>query len=78
MTRRELIDMFNSRHPGTVHLIKQFAWGHLPSDLQRISAPSGNLAVEMVRGLPDGPELSAGLRHLLEAKDCFVRAGIED
>ena len=27
--------------------------------------------------LPDGPEKSAGLRKLLEAKDCFVRSAIE-
>lgn len=27
----------------------------------------------MIRELPDGPELTAGLRKLLEAKDCFVR-----
>jgi hypothetical protein len=26
--------------------------------------------------LPDGPEKSAGMRKLLEAKDCFVRANI--
>ena len=27
--------------------------------------------------LPDGPEKSAGMRKLLEAKDCFVRcAGV--
>lgn len=25
----------------------------------------------------DGPELTAGLRKLLEAKDCLVRAAIE-
>lgn len=31
----------------------------------------------MVLALPDGPELTAGLRHLLEAKDAFVRAGLE-
>jgi hypothetical protein len=24
--------------------------------------------------LPDGPEKSAGLRKLLEAKECFIRA----
>jgi len=24
----------------------------------------------------DSPELTAGLRHLLEAKDCFVRASL--
>ena len=27
--------------------------------------------------LPDGPEKSAGLRKLLEAKDCFVRAALD-
>lgn len=27
--------------------------------------------------LPDGPELTAGLRKLLEAKDCFVRAAVD-
>ena len=26
--------------------------------------------------LPDGPEKSAGLRKLLEAKDCMVRAAL--
>jgi hypothetical protein len=30
----------------------------------------------MIDALPDDPELSAGLRHLLEAKDAFVRAAI--
>ena len=25
----------------------------------------------------DGPELTAGLRKLLEAKDCFVRAALD-
>lgn len=32
------------------------------------------LALKMDAELPDGPEKSAGLRKLLEAKDCFVRA----
>lgn len=27
--------------------------------------------------LPDGPEKTAGLRKLLEAKDCFVRAALD-
>lgn len=34
----------------------------------------GALADDMIASCPDGPELSAGLRKLLEAKDCFVRA----
>jgi hypothetical protein len=31
----------------------------------------------MVIALPDGPELTAGLRKLLEAKDCLVRAALD-
>lgn len=30
----------------------------------------------VINTLPDGPELTAGLRKLLEAKDCFVRAAL--
>mgnify|MGYP000284632616 CR=1 FL=1 len=46
----------------------------LPPHLAAISAPLAAVADEMVRALPDGPELSAGLRKLLEAKDAAVRA----
>jgi hypothetical protein len=35
-------------------------------------------AVEVVEKLEDGPELSAGLRKLLEAKDCLVRQRLLD
>jgi hypothetical protein len=65
------------RHPGTAHLVRYFAWSHLPVHLQAISAPIGLLALEMVDALPDGPELTAGLRKLVEAKDCFVRAALD-
>jgi hypothetical protein len=30
----------------------------------------------MENTLPDGPEKTTGLRKLLEAKDCFVRANL--
>lgn len=30
----------------------------------------------MINALPDGTELAVGLRKLLEAKDCFVRAAL--
>lgn len=65
------------RHPGTVHLMGLFAWSHLPENLQMVTRFSGMLAVEMVTTLSDGPELTTGLRKLLEAKDCFVRAALE-
>jgi len=34
------------------------------------------LALDMAQKL-DGAELTAGLRKLLEAEDCFVRAGLD-
>ncbi len=41
-----------------------------------MSKPIGDLAREMDESLPDGAEKSAGLRKLLEAKDCAVRAAL--
>jgi len=58
-------------------IMKYFAFKHLPPHLQEISISIGLLAHEMNDGLPSGPEKSAGLRKLLEAKDCFVRAGLK-
>jgi hypothetical protein len=56
--------------------IQYFSYAHLPEQLQRISKPIHDLAHLMEEELPDGPEKSAGMRKLLEAKDCFVRANI--
>lgn len=56
-------------------IIKYFSFSHLPKHLQHVSKSAHGLAIEMNK-LPDGPEKSAGLRKLLEAKDCFVRANI--
>jgi hypothetical protein len=55
-------------------IMKYFAYAHLPEKLQGVSKPIGDLAQAMDAELPDGPEKSAGLRKLLEAKDCLVRA----
>lgn len=65
------------RHPGTVALLRYFNYGHLPPHLAAVSAPVGELAGQMADLLPDGPELTAGLRKLLESKDCFVRAALD-
>ncbi|WP_155054596.1 hypothetical protein [Streptomyces blattellae] len=65
------------RHPGTTHLLRYFDYAHLPEHLQAVSKPCGDLVQQLVAALPDGPELSAGLRKLLEAKDCFVRAALD-
>lgn len=56
--------------------MKFFNYEHLPEKLQVVSQPIGDLAREMNEKLPDGAEKSAGLRKLLEAKDCLVRAAL--
>lgn len=58
-------------------IMKYFEYQHLPKKLQSVSKPVYDLAHEMNERLPDGPEKSAGLRKLLEAKDCFVRSYLE-
>jgi len=55
-------------------IMKYFEFAHLPEKLQAVSKPIGELAKQMDDSLPDGAEKSAGLRKLLEAKDCLVRA----
>lgn len=67
------------RHPGTQQLARWFNPNpNLPEGLPfEVADVIAVLAREMIHALPDGPELSAGLRKLLEAKDCFVRAAIE-
>ena len=57
--------------------IQFFSYEHLPENLQDVSKPVGELAKLMEEILPDGPEKSAGMRKLLEAKDCFVRSKLE-
>lgn len=57
-------------------IMKYFEYAHLPERLQAVSKPFGDMAAQMNDQLPDGPEKSAGLRKLLEAKDCMVRAAL--
>jgi hypothetical protein len=74
--REYCVSVWTGRHPSTAHFENLFAFDHLPAHLQLVSKWASMLAEEMVRKLPDGPELSAGLRKLLEAKDCFVRCAV--
>ena len=62
-------------HPSTEAILKFFDYDHLPPSLQEISEPFHRLAYLHASRL-EGPELSAGLRKLLEAKDCMVRAAL--
>lgn len=58
-------------------ILKYFAYAHLPAHLQSVSKAIGDLAESYNATLPDCAEKSAGMRKLLEAKDCFVRAALE-
>jgi hypothetical protein len=64
-------------HPAVASLLRYFEFGHLPPHLQEVSAGCHALAHDMAARLPSGPELTVGLRKLLEAKDCFVRAALD-
>lgn len=57
-------------------IMQYFEYAHLPPHLQAVSKPICELAKAMDDLLDDGPEKSAGLRKLLEAKDCLVRASL--
>ncbi len=64
------------RHPGVRHFAPLFAFGHLSGKPRAISTYFARTAQIMVDSLPDSPELTAGLRKLLESKDCMVRAAL--
>ena len=58
-------------------ILRYFEYAHLPEHLQALSQPMCQLAIEMAATLAtssDPAEVTVGLRKLLEAKDCFVRA----
>jgi hypothetical protein len=55
-------------------MLQFFKFDHLPTHLQEPSRSCAELATKIDQTLPEGPEKTAGLRKLLEAKDCFVRA----
>jgi hypothetical protein len=73
----DLMDV-SGRHPGVQAVVRYFTYDHLRAGpLRDTSQACAQLAEEMLSELPDGPELTAGLRKLLEAKDCFVRAALD-
>lgn len=57
----------------TEMILRYFEYAHLPPHLQDTSKPFCELA-HALASKTAGPETTAGLRKLLEAKDCFVRA----
>jgi hypothetical protein len=64
-------------HPATEAILKFFEYEHLPPQLQDVSRPFYDHA-HRIAGNPSlqGAEVTVGLRKLLEAKDCVVRAAL--
>ncbi len=55
-------------------ILRFFEYAHLPQHLQYPSRKVAQLAWDIAYHPTKSPaEIAAGLRHLLEAKDCFVR-----
>ena len=69
-----------SRHP-SVAGVARFVLDpnpNLPKPLYEIAVRASIFATEILDLIPaDSAELTAGLRKLLEAKDCFVRAALD-
>jgi hypothetical protein len=57
-------------------VLKHFRFEHLPENLRATSRHCCELAMSMANNLPEGPDLTCGLRDLLSAKDNFVRAAL--
>lgn len=71
--------MNQPRHASVEHLVRLLDPNlNLPAPLLEVSHRAADYRDQMLDVLADGPELSAGLRKLLEAKDCFVRQALLD
>lgn len=56
------------------HIMRFFAYKHLPEHLQKVSAPFCELASNLYDELPDNPQKLYCLHSLMDAKDRAVRA----
>ncbi len=65
------------RHPAVVTLAGYFDAGRFPDPFGPIAAELEHTARTMLEAIPDHPELTVGLRKLLEARECFMRAARE-
>lgn len=55
-------------------MLQFFEYSHLPEHLKVVSQPFNAMAHNIVNTCPANAERTAGLRKLLEAKDCIVRS----
>ena len=64
--------------PGVAAILQYFDYRHVALRFQEVNRPFVELAHYLVTTLPQTPELVAGLRKLLEARDCCVRIALVD
>lgn len=65
-----------SRHPSVEATVRFFEHEYLPEPLKLVAHKCSVLKDDMLDLIEDDPEFTVGLRKLLEAKDCFVRATV--
>ena len=65
-----------TNRPSVEAVTRFFEFEHLPEPLKTVSKLCSDLKDDILEKLEDDPELTVGLRKLLEAKDCFVRATV--
>lgn len=70
--------MNEHRHPSVVQITRFFEYNHFPEPLHTLAYQCASLKDIMLANIEDDPELVVGLRKLLEAKDCFVRAKVAE
>lgn len=64
-------------HPSICEKLQWFEHGHLPEHLAEVSEKFAELAHQLVGPLAlSGPQTTLALQHLIDAKDCAVRAAI--
>lgn len=67
-------DETKTYHPSIAGVLQFFTYEHLKEPLRSVSERFHALAHMIADELPANPELTVGLRKLLEAKDCAVRS----
>ena len=63
-------------HPNITEKLSFFEVAHLPEPLFSVANQCRITANEIVAMVDNHPQLTLGLQHLIEAKDCFVRAAV--
>jgi hypothetical protein len=70
-------DWIHSQRRRSEPMLRWFAHKHLPTRLQGISKPFGELAGKLTECMPRSDERTVALRKLLESKDAAVRASLD-